>query len=153
MRVIDVGVQPVGFVAIGQLPTGVIAIGQGATGVVAVGQLARGVIVLGQLAIGIVALGQLAVGGAWAGGMVAVAPVGGPYMLGTGLFGGLPFSALRHGRWSQFVPRRVSRVSLGVRLVVLVLIALGMWFVAIAPLLDDLIRVGGVFRDPPRELR
>ena len=104
----DVGVQPVGFVAIGQLPTGVIAIGQGATGVVAVGQLARGVIVLGQLAIGIVALGQLSVGAVWAGGMVAVAPVGGPYMLGTGLLGALPFRALRRvdGRSSSPAIRR-----------------------------------------------
>jgi hypothetical protein len=153
VRVIDVGVQPIGFVAIGQLPTGVIAIGQGATGVVAVGQLARGVIVLGQLAIGIVALGQLAIGAAWAGGMLAVAPVSGPYMLGTGLFGSLPFRALRRGSWSQFVARRMSPRGLGVRLVVLAAIAIAMWFVAIAPLLDDLTRVGGVFRDPPRELR
>ena len=153
MRVIDVGAQPVGFVAIGQLPTGVIAIGQGATGVVAVGQLARGVIVLGQLAIGFVAFGQLAVGAVWAGGMLAVAPVGGPYMLGTGLFGSLPLRALLHGRWSQFVARQMSPVGLGIRLFVLVLIAIAMWFVAIAPLLDDLTRVGGVFRDSPRQLR
>lgn len=153
MRVIDVGVQPVGLIAIGQLPTGVIAIGQGATGVVAVGQLARGVIVLGQLAIGVVALGQLAIGAAWAGGMLAVAPVGGPYMLGTGLFGALPFSALRRGRWSRFVTRRMTPMGLAVRLVVLVAIAIAVWFIAIAPLLDDLTRVGGVFRDPPRELR
>ena len=81
-------------------------VGQGATGFIAVGQLARGVIVLGQLAIGVVALGQLAVGAVWAGGMVAVAPVGGPYMLGTGLLGRLPFGALRRGRWSQFVARQ-----------------------------------------------
>jgi len=153
VRVIDVGLQPVGFVAIGQLPTGVIAIGQGATGVVAIGQLARGVIVLGQLAIGLVAFGQLAVGAVWAGGMVAVAPVGGPYLLGTGLFGALPLRALWHGRWSQFVARQMSPVALGVRVVVLVLIAVGMWFIAIAPLLDDLTRIGGVFRDAPRELR
>ena len=153
MRVIDVGLQPVGFVAIGQLPTGVIAIGQGATGVVAIGQLARGVIVLGQLAIGLVAFGQLAVGAVWAGGMVAVAPIGGPYLLGTGLFGALPLRALWHGRWSQFAARQMSPVALGVRVVVLVLIAVGMWFIAIAPLLDDLTRIGGVFRDAPRELR
>jgi hypothetical protein len=153
VRVIDVGLQPVGFVAIGQLPTGVIAIGQGATGVVAVGQLARGVIVLGQLAIGFVALGQLAVGGVWAGGMVAVAPVGGPYMLGTGLFGRLPFGALRRGRWSQFVARHPSPVGLAVRVLVCVPIVLGVWFIAIGPLLDELTRVGGVFRDPPRQLR
>ncbi len=153
MRVIDVGLQPVGFVAIGQLPTGVIAIGQGATGVVAIGQLARGVIVLGQLAIGLVAFGQLAVGAVWAGGMVAVAPIGGPYLLGTGLFGALPLRALWRGRWSQFVARQMSPAALGVRVVVLVLIAVGMWFIAIAPLLDDLTRIGGVFRDAPRELR
>lgn len=153
MRVFDVGVQPVGFIAIGQLPTGVIAIGQGATGVIAVGQLARGVIVIGQLAIGFAALGQLAVGAVWAGGMVAVAPVGGPYMLGTGLLGRLPFGALRRGRWSQFVARHSSPVGLGIRLFVLVGIVIGVWLVAIAPLLHDLIRVGGVFRDPPHQLR
>ena len=133
MRVFDVGVQPVGFVAIGQLPTGVIAIGQGATGVVAVGQLARGVIVLGQLAIGIVALGQLSVGAVWAGGMVAVAPVGGPYMLGTGLLGALPFRALRRGRWSQFVARHMSPMGLYLRLLVSLAIAIGVWFIAIVP--------------------
>ena len=33
------------------------------------------------------------------------------------------------------------------------LIAVGTWFIAIAPLLDDLTRVDGVFRDAPRELR
>jgi hypothetical protein len=153
VRVIDVGVQPVGFVAIGQLPTGVIAIGQGATGVVAVGQLARGVIVIGQLAIGFVAFGQLAVAAVWAGGMLAVAPVGGPYLLGNGLFGKLPLSALVHGRWSQVVARQMSPVGLGVRLFVLLLIAIALWFIAIAPLLDDLTRVGGVFRDTPRRLR
>jgi hypothetical protein len=153
VRVIDVGVQPVGIVAIGQLATGVIAIGQGATGVIAVGQLARGVIVLGQLAIGIVAFGQLAIGAAWAGGMLAVAPVSGPYMLGTGLLGALPFTALRRGRWSQFVARKMSPRGLGVRLSALVLIAIAIWLIALAPLLDDLTRVGGVFRDPPRVLR
>ena len=153
MRVIDVGVQPVGFLAIGQLPTGVIAIGQGATGVVAVGQLARGVIVIGQLAIGIVAFGQLAAAALWAGGMLAVAPIGGPYMLGTGLFGALPLRSLWHGRWSQFVAREMSPRGLGIRLFVLVVIVVGLWFVAIAPLLDDLTRVGGVLRDAPRELR
>ena len=153
MRVISVGEQPVGFVAIGQLPTGVIAIGQGATGVIAVGQLARGVIALGQLAIGFVAFGQVAVGGAWAGGMLAVAPIGGPSMLGSGLFGALPLSALRRGQWSRFVARRTSTVGLGVRVAVVVLIAIAMWFIVLAPLLDDLTRVGGVFRDPPRQLQ
>jgi hypothetical protein len=153
VRVIDVGLQPVGFVAIGQLPTGVIAIGQGATGVVAIGQLARGVLVVGQLAIGLVALGQLAVGAIWAGGMVAIAPVGGPFLVGTGLFGALPLRALWHGRWSQYVARQMSPVGLGVRVLVVVLIAVTTWFVAIAPLLDDMTRVGGVFRDPPRQLR
>jgi hypothetical protein len=92
VRVIDFGLQPVGFVAIGQLPTGVIAIGQGATGVVAVGQLARGA-------------------------------------------------------------RQMSPLGFGVRLGVALVIAIVTWFVAIAPLLDDLTRDGGVFRDAPRELR
>jgi len=153
VRVIDVGVQPVGFLAIGQLATGVIAIGQGATGVVAIGQLARGVIVVGQLAIGFVAFGQLAVGAVWAGGMVAIAPVGGPYLVGAGLLGKLPLKAVWHGRWSLYVARQMSPAGRVVRVLVVVLLAVTTWFVAIAPLLDDLTRVGGVFRDAPRELR
>jgi hypothetical protein len=153
VRVIDFGLQPVGFVAIGQLPTGVIAIGHGATGVVAVGQLARGVIAFGQLSIGFVAFGQLAIGALWAGGMLAVAPVGGPYLLGTGLLGKLPLRALWHRRWSHYVARQMSPLGFGVRLGVALVIAIVTWFVAIAPLLDDLTRDGGVFRDAPRELR
>jgi hypothetical protein len=47
----------------------------------------------------------------------------------------------------------MSPRGLGIRLFVLVVIVVGLWFVAIAPLLDDLTRVGGVFRDGPRELR
>jgi hypothetical protein len=85
--------------------------------------------------------------------MLAVAPVGGPYMLGSGLFGALPLSALRRGQWSRFIVRHPSPVGLGVRLAVVVLIAIAMWFIVLAPLLDDLTRVGGVFRDPPRQLR
>jgi hypothetical protein len=72
MRLVAVGVEPVGVVAIGANARGVIAVGQLATGVVAVGQLARGIVVLGQLAVGIVAFGQLAVGVGWVGGMLAI---------------------------------------------------------------------------------
>ena len=88
MRVVAVGVQPVGVVAIGLMPTGVVAIGELATGVVAVGQLARGVVVVGQLALGLVSFGQLAIGVVWACGQVGIAATSGPGLV-LGLFGRL----------------------------------------------------------------
>ncbi len=77
VRVLAVGVQPVGVIAIGANATGILAIGNLATGVVAIGQLARGVVAFGQLAIGVVAVGQLAVGVAWATGQIGVAATSG----------------------------------------------------------------------------
>jgi hypothetical protein len=153
VRVFAAGVEPVGVVAVGQIPTGVIAIGQGATGVIAIGQLARGVVAIGQLAAGLVAFGQLALGLGWAGGMLALAPVGGPYMLGAGLFGKLPLGALRRGRWSQFTRHELSPRALAVRVVVTCALAVLLWVAVAAPLIDAFTRVGGVFRDPPRVLR
>ena len=62
MKVFDVGVEPIGFIAIGVLPRGVVAIGPLATGVVAIGQVAhpRGVrpVVVGRL-VAAVRAGQL----------------------------------------------------------------------------------------------
>ena len=87
MKVFDIGVEPVGFIAIGVVPRGVIAIGPLATGVVAIGQIARGFIAIGQLAIGVLSIGQLSVGMWWASGQLAMAPVGGPAMLRLAPFG------------------------------------------------------------------
>jgi hypothetical protein len=141
MRWFEVGVQPVGFIAIGALPTGVIALGQGATGVVAVGQLARGVFAVGQLSMGVFALGQLALGAAWAGGQVAVGGTQGFAMLGWGLVGDwLP--------WRHEAPRvRPARGLWGVAVraaVLAALVALVAW-AAIVPVIDALARAGGVF--------
>jgi len=99
---VAVGQEAVGVIAIGQLATGVVAIGQGALGVVAIGQLSRGVIAFGQLAAGGVAFGQLALGCFWAGGMLAVAPVGGSGLLVLGAFGDLSLPDLARLRWNRF---------------------------------------------------
>lgn len=88
MKLLDVGQEAEGFIAIGQLATGVIAIGQAATGVIAIGQLARGVIVVGQLALGIVAFGQLVGSVTFGGGMLGLAGIRTrPSLLVVGLLG------------------------------------------------------------------
>lgn len=79
------GQEARGFFAFGQIATGVFAFGQVATGVVAVGQVARGVIAIGQLAVGIAAAGQLAVGVGWAAGL-GIGGTSGPGLV-YGLFG------------------------------------------------------------------
>jgi hypothetical protein len=145
MRLFEVGVQPVGFIALGALPTGVIAIGQGATGVIAVGQLARGVVAVGQLSLGIFAFGQLALGAAWAGGQVAVGGTQGLAMLGWGAVGDwLP--------WKGEAPKvRPARAlwSVALRAALLAgLVALVAWL-ALAPVVDALGRAGGVFVPGP----
>ena len=132
MKIVAVGVEPVGFLAIGANATGVIAIGQLATGVVAVGQLARGIVVVGQLAVGWVALGQLAIGVSWAAGMLGLA--------GHTAHGFLAGGLLRRG------------VTPGRAALLLVLVALW-WFVAGTWLLDAIVREGGIFVDAPRPLR
>jgi hypothetical protein len=141
MRFFSVGVEPVGFIAVGALPTGVIAIGQGATGVIAVGQLARGVVAVGQLSLGVFALGQLAAGAAWAGGQLAIGGTQGFAMLGWGLLGDwVP--------WRRQPPqlRPAQRLwSVALRAAALAgLVALVVWL-AIMPLVDALVRPGGVF--------
>ncbi len=71
-RVLDLGQNAVGIVAIGQFATGVIAIGQVATGVIAIGQVSRGVVAIGMGAIGAFAVGMGSCGVAWGSGMIVV---------------------------------------------------------------------------------
>jgi len=86
---IAVGQEATGVIAIGQIATGVVAIGQIATGVIAFGQLARGFLAVGMLAAGVVAVGMLGIGVVWSTGLLAVAPLAGPAVLGVGLLGRL----------------------------------------------------------------
>ncbi len=148
MRFFAVGVEPVGVIALGAAPTGIVAVGQLATGVVAVGQGARGVIAVGQLAIGGLAFGQLAVGALWAGGQLAIGATGGWAMLPLGLF----------GRWTP--SKRWPRLSVtGARswvavrfLIWCVVLALVTWLVMV-PVIDAIVREGGIFVDAPPEPR
>jgi hypothetical protein len=118
VRIIAVGVEPVGVLAIGANATGIVAIGQLASGVVAVGQLARGVLAVGQLSVGIVAIGQLAVAVDKATAMIGV---------GTRSGGGAVWR----------VPRGV------IVLLAAIWLALAGWW-----LWHDLSRPGGILRDP-----
>lgn len=125
MRVLAVGVEPVGVVAIGANATGIIAIGQLATGVVAVGQLARGVVVVGQLAVGVLAFGQLALGVGWVGGMLAIGGRAGPGML--------------------VLSPRSPRLRIG-----LVVVLAALWWVAAGSwLVGSITEESGIFRDEP----
>jgi hypothetical protein len=131
----------VGFIALGALPTGVIAIGQGATGVVAVGQLARGVVAVGQLSLGVFAFGQLALGAAWAGGQVALGGTQGFALLGWGLVGDwVPWG---HERPRVRPAGRLWSVALRAALLA-GMVALVAWL-AVVPVVDALVRSGGVF--------
>lgn len=149
MRWFAVGQSPTGVVAIGQVPTGVIAIGQGATGVIAIGQLARGVIVFGQLTVGLIAFGQVSVGAVWSGGMLSIGGVGGPSLLGTGLFGRLGLRSLVRLRLGRFEAHRPAPRRRAIAVAVWVVVAALVWFVALGPLLHDLTRVGGILRQAP----
>lgn len=143
---VAVGQEAVGFVAIGQLATGVIAIGQLSIGVVSIGQLSRGVISIGQLSCGLFSFGQLSLGGLWSGGMVAVGPTVGA--------AALPIGAV--GRW---IPWRRRPGALRIvtrspwRWAVAALCLAAVVAVSLLPLARELVREGGVFRDPPRVLR
>ncbi|HEX7277352.1 MAG TPA: hypothetical protein VF244_08255 [Acidimicrobiales bacterium] len=155
MRIVDVGVAPVGVIAIGANATGVVAIGMLATGVIAIGQLARGVVVVGQLALGVVAFGQLAVGVGWAGGQLAIGATSGPGLVAFGPLGRFylrPFLGRRPGgRW---VPHpRAGGPWYGVAALVVLAVAALWWFVAGQPLLDALTRTGGILEEAPRPLR
>ena len=138
MKLIAFGQAPVGVIAIGQVPVGVLAIGQGARGVIAIGQLSCGVLALGQLAVGVVAFGQLALGGVWSGGMLALAPVGGPSLIGWGPLGELGMRDLSRLRLQRF---RAARLSSGrwtiAGLTAIVAVAI-VWFGALSPMIDDL---------------
>ena len=137
----------------GSQATGVIAIGQQATGVIAIGQLARGVVVVGQLAAGVIAFGQLAIGLGWAGGMVGAGAVRGPGLLIDGFYGELKFGDLRRGRLGRTTWRpRVERTRPW-RSVAMIVITLIVMRVAVGPLIHELVRAGGILREPPAPLR
>ena len=153
MRVVDVGVHPVGLVAIGANATGVIAVGQLATGVVAVGQLARGGLVIGQLSLGLVTIGQLSLGVGWSAGMVGVGGTSGP---------GLIFGAVGRLRLTRLGGRNGGHALDGtpaspfgwvVAVVTVALLAALWWITAGNPLVHELTRRGGILRAPPHVLR
>ncbi len=139
------GAEPVGFIAIGQVATGVIAIGQLATGVVAIGQLARGVVTVGQLTVGVVSFGQVAVGLAWAAGLLGLAPVAPGWPTSPALLGRLRLGDVVRGRWRAIERRPVRWWAVAVSLAAAALVV----GVSLVPLVHDLVRVGGVFRDRP----
>lgn len=148
MRIIAVGVEPVGVFAFGAAPTGIIAIGQLATGVIAIGQGARGVIAIGQIAVGGLVFGQVAVGALWAGGQLAIGATSGWAMLPLGLF----------GRWSPSNRRPELSLTgahawLAIRFLVWsAVLALVTWLVMM-PVVDAIVREGGIFVDAPPEPR
>ncbi|MFH2071679.1 MAG: hypothetical protein ABIJ75_02385 [Actinomycetota bacterium] len=146
MRLFDVGVEPVGVVAIGVAPRGVLAIGPLATGVIAIGQVARGFVAVGQLAIGVVVIGQLAFGMWWASGQLAVAPLGGPAMLRFAPFG-LLYPGRRHrGEEDWRVPASPPPGwRMIASLLVIAAVAVLVWLVAVLPVRDALFGPGGVF--------
>ncbi len=154
MRVLAVGVQPVGVIAIGANATGIVAIGELATGVIAVGQLARGGLAIGQLALGLVSVGQLAVGVAWATGQLAIAATSGAGIVfgPLGRFYALPLLGRRAD--PRFVPHpRGGPAWFVVAAVVVLVLAALWWFAAGLWLVDDLTRPGGILVDAPRPLR
>ena len=147
MKLIAVGVEPVGVIAIGAAPTGVLAIGQLATGVVAIGQLARGFIVVGQLAIGVVAVGQLGIGMWWASGMLAAAPLTGAAMLPLSPFGRMhPLRWRRDGADWRVPMTPQHGASWILALVLLIGVGTLAWMLAVEPVWDALTRSGGIFR-------
>lgn len=152
MRWFSAGQEAVGVIAVGQQATGVIAIGQLSTGVIAIGQLSRGVVVVGQLAVGIVSIGQLAVGLAWVAGMVGIGGLDGGALVSLGLYGELPFGALRRGRLGE-LRWRPGAVRSAWRALVLIGIGVLVVWIAMVPLVQEFTRVGGILRDPPPPLR
>ena len=152
MRWFSAGQEAVGVVAIGQQATGVIAIGQLSTGVVAIGQLSRGVIVIGQLSVGVICIGQLAVGLGWVAGMLGIGALDGGALASLGLYGHLPFGALRRGRLGE-LRWQPGAIRSWWRAVVFAAIAALVVWVALAPVVHELVRVGGILREPPPPLR
>lgn len=150
MRWFDAGQFAEGFVAIGQGARGFIAIGQGASGVIAIGQLSRGVVAFGQLSLGVFAFGQLAVGLVWAGGMVSIAALRGPSLLGLGLFGSWAWRDLRRLRF-RAIERRDGRIGWW-RYALFAAVAALVWFAGLQPVIHDLVKDGGIL-DPEPEPR
>jgi hypothetical protein len=140
VKLVAVGQAPVGVIAIGQVPVGVLAIGQGARGLIAIGQLACGAIAVGQLAVGLVAFGQLALGGVWSGGMLALAPVGGPSLIGWGPLGQLGLRDLYRLRWGRFRAAARTPVRITGAAIIAVVAALIVWFGSLSPIVDELRR-------------
>lgn len=147
MRWFDAGQFAEGFVAIGQGARGFIAIGQGASGVIAIGQLSRGVIAVGQLSLGVFAFGQLAVGLVWAGGMVSIAALRGPSLLGVGLFGAWPWRDVRRLRL-RAIERRPGRPGAW-RIVVMLAVAALVLLVGVRPVVNDLVKHDGILNPEP----
>lgn len=147
MRWFDAGQFAEGFVAIGQGARGFIAIGQGASGVIAIGQLSRGVIAFGQLSLGVFAFGQLAVGLVWAGGMVSIAALRGPSLLGVGLFGAWPWHDLRRLRF-RAIERRPGRPGVW-RIAVMLAVTAVVWFFGVEPVIHDLVKHDGILNPEP----
>jgi len=146
MKLFDVGVEPVGVIAIGVLPRGVLAIGPLATGVVAIGQVSRGFVAIGQLAVGVIAVGQVSVGMWWSSGQLAIAPLAGPAMLRVAPFGVLYPLRLARGEPDWRIQTPLPR---GWRLVasLLLVVAVGalVWFFGVLPAQEALFGQGGVF--------
>jgi hypothetical protein len=152
VRVVDVGVQPVGVIAIGANATGIVAVGQLATGVVAIGQLARGAIVVGQLSLGLVAVGQLSLGVAWSAGLGA-GGTSGPGLV-FGAFGRLYLQRLRGRRSGPALEQRGWTRGRAVAAFVTVAALTALWwFAAGVWLVDALTRTGGILVDPPHVLK
>lgn len=145
MRILAVGVEPVGVIAIGALPTGVIALGQGATGVVAIGQLARGVVAVGQLSLGVLSLGQLSAGAFWAGGQLALGATSGFAQIPIGLVGSwVPW---RTRPPEIRAPRSIWTLALRAAFLAGV-VALVAWL-AVWPVVDAMLGEGGIFSPVP----
>jgi hypothetical protein len=150
VRVVDVGVHPVGFIAVGANATGFVAVGQLATGVVAVGQLARGGIVIGQLSLGLVTIGQLSLGVGWSAGMVGAGGTSGPGLV-FGALGRLYLTRLRGGKALDNLPSKPFGWVVAV--VTVALLAALWWITAGNSLVHALTRPGGILRAPPHVLR
>jgi hypothetical protein len=147
VRWVDAGQFAEGVFAFGQGARGVVAVGQGASGVIAIGQLSRGVIAFGQLSLGVFAFGQLAVGLVWAGGMVSVAALRGPSLLGVGLFGAWPWRDLRRLRF-RAIEWRAGRPGVW-RIAVMLAVAAVVWFFGVEPVIDDLVKRDGILNPEP----
>lgn len=147
MKLLAVGVEPVGLVAIGAAPSGIVAIGQFATGFLAIGQLSRGVIAVGQLAVGVVVVGQVAAGLVWASGQLALAPLAGWAQLPISPFGRFHPLRLKAGK-PDWLRLRTPKSTVGwiTGVVVLLAIAACVALFVVVPLWDVIVGEGGVFR-------